>query len=243
MRGITEPDLAWLLAQLDGKPVPLALATATSVVRRWQSAGWAEAHRVLAGEPRLITATTRAATLVGVARVAADGRTAPVMVPAWTQMKHVMACSRVRLAVEAELGPELVEWQSDRAIRAASAELVGMKASLSRAHKPDGKVILGDGRRIAVEVELTPKTPDRVDQILDEVLHNVTWDYVAYFASEPAARAIQAGFQRRSVPGKNPLTLHRLPDLGQPSAILGQLGVTGSISPPTGGDRRKVTGL
>jgi hypothetical protein len=211
MRGVTEPDLGWLLAQIDGKPDPIAEGGARQVVRRWEKAKLAEAQRVLVGEPRLITATTRAAVLVGAARLGSDGRPTPLERPAWTQINHVAACARTRLAMQAELGADLVEWVSDRELRARDQKPPGAASSgLGRRHQPDARVTLADGSKVAVEVELTAKAPSVLDKIVDDLSRSILWDRVRYFATPEAARAVESALVRAKL-GKNPITIEPIP--------------------------------
>jgi hypothetical protein len=223
MRGISEPDLAVLLARLDGRREPLALKTARSVVDRWQAAGLAEAQRILVGEPRVITPTTKAAVLLGLARVGRDGRPDALSPIAWTQIKHVMACARVRLSLEdtSDLTASNGAWISDRVLRGEGTDgPTGVAGRVTQRHLPDAVMTLpgvpgpeGEPLRVAVEVELTAKSPAVLDEIVKDLGRSLRWDEVRYFTSAEAGRAVEAALARAK-PGKNPIRVYPIPSFG-----------------------------
>ena len=70
------------------------------------------------------------------------------------------------------------------------------EASSVRAHRPDAVVRVDDGRRVAVEVELTLKSRARMERIVGRLLTD--YDAVWYFAAPaPGPRAHRAGGARR----------------------------------------------
>lgn len=79
-------------------------------------------------------------------------------------VRHTLAVQRVRLAAEEAGGRD---WKSEREIRRIAAQ---KKESGSQWIKvPDGVLTL-DGKRVAVEVERTPKTPKRYYAIMADYL-------------------------------------------------------------------------
>ena len=88
-------------------------------------------------------------------------------------VRHTLAVQRARLAAEAAGGKE---WQSERGIRRLAAQTTGKNQAWLKV--PDGVVTL-DGRRIAVEVERSPKSPKRYRVIMAEYLQMRRADTVA----------------------------------------------------------------
>lgn len=125
--------------------------------------GFLERVDLLRGQPALIRATRRGLRLSGVQLGIAQAP--PELVGHW------IACADVALLLEAEFGREAV--RSEREIRALERELGRPVASASlgdtgegeRFHRADLAAIDGD-EIVAVEVELTPKAPQRLEQIV-----------------------------------------------------------------------------
>ena len=134
------------------------------VVRRLCEAGLLERLRVLWGEPSLIRATREGIAFSGlgllVARVTAGSQ------------RHWSACAKVALWIERQWGREahisarevmLAEFLAGRPLYSA---VVGRTQVDSPAlHRPDLVIVAGE-RPVAVEVELTPKSPGRLQGIL-----------------------------------------------------------------------------
>lgn len=206
MRAIREDDLAVLLARLGGRE-QVTTGAAVQVVRRWQALGLATAQRIVVGQPRVVVPTSDAAELLGL-----SGRVAP---PAWTQVTHTITVARVRLMLEAAYGEQLAEWHSERGLRAEAAERRGgvqAGSGLGRAHLPDGVVVLADEHRVAVEVELAPKTGARIASIVKELRSSLRWDAARYFVSSAASSIVTSTVEREGGGGKNPITVEPVPD-------------------------------
>ena len=126
--------------------------------------GLLERVETLRGQPALIRATRRGLRFAGVQLRVAQVR--PELVGHW------IACGDVALALEAEFGPGAVV--SEREIRALEADEGQPVASAVVGERPDGSEILHradlavrpDGHWLAVEVELTPKAPERLEAIV-----------------------------------------------------------------------------
>ena len=90
-------------------------------------------------------------------------------------VRHTLAVQLARLAAEAAGG---TDWKAERSIRreAAQANKAGMSSPWLKV--PDG-VITFAGRRIAVEVERSPKSPKRYRVIMAEYLQMRRADTVA----------------------------------------------------------------
>ncbi len=83
-----------------------------------------------------------------------------------TTVQHTLAVQRARIAVESAGG---TAWQAERAIRREAAKAKEAGGASLWLKVPDGVVTLG-GRRIAVEVERSVKTPKRYQAIIAEYL-------------------------------------------------------------------------
>lgn len=136
---------------------------------RWQHAGWAEGRVLLVGEPVFVWLTREGQRLANL-----DYK---LWRPNPGALAHVAAVSEVRLYIRARR-PD-AEWVSERAL-ARTGEAPGAAG----AHRPDG-VVLTEGRRVAVEVELTQKKRQRSEQIARQLLSR--YEAVWYFAT-PAPR-------------------------------------------------------
>lgn len=94
--------------------------------------------------------------------------------PSTGRLEHTVAVGNVRIDVEAKLkdqGKEFV-WVSERQLA---------KEIAKGEHMPDGEVLLGDGKTVAVEVELTLKRKERMRRIFVELLgnYNAVWAWCA----------------------------------------------------------------
>jgi hypothetical protein len=127
---------------------------------------WGLLERVapLRGEPALVRATREGMRFAGLGLQVA--RISPALLPHWA------ACSAVWLSLEREFGVGMViseaELRLEEALAGeavASAKLGEGRGGRPRLHRPD-LAVLGNGRPIAIEVELTPKAPGRLQQIV-----------------------------------------------------------------------------
>ena len=75
-------------------------------------------------------------------------------------------------------------WISERELRRERAGEDGLGL---RTHFPDGVHVLPDGRRVAVELDLTPKTGRRLGGILRYYARSRAYDAVRYFLPTPGA--------------------------------------------------------
>ncbi len=186
MRAISEDDLRVLLGKIAGKP-PLSGNATAAVVRRWQSLGLAEARRVLAGQPRMVTLTTKGAGLV------APGR--PFTAPAWTQLTHTLAVARARLMLEHDhRGFE--EWISEKRWKRENEKV--WKAG---GHVPDAEPTVRHKDQTrhpwVVEVELAAKSVSRTEQIISRILPSRTLGGLIYVVDTDATeRVVKAAYEQ-----------------------------------------------
>lgn len=142
--------------------------SAQRVIARLRENGMVTTRRLLVGEPAWVIPTSTG--------LRAGGLSFAVWVPRVGGLAHVAATNDVRLHVQ-ERAPGS-EWVPER--------------QLARERKPgehltDGVVLL-DGQRVAIEVELTVKTQQRLTAILDEL--NRRYDAVLYYCAPSPHRQL-----------------------------------------------------
>ncbi len=149
-------------------------------------AGLLERQETLRGIPALIRATRRGLRYAGLRLSVAQ---APLEL-----VGHWIACGQVAVALEREFGSETV--RSEREVRAlerlrqepiASAVIGEHRDRSRRLHRADLAVI-GDGV-VAIEVELTPKAPRRLEEIV-RAWRRARWvDSTRYYVAAGSSRA------------------------------------------------------
>lgn len=167
--------LAWLCEQYGARVDQLAPLlgcgprTVQRAVARMQAAGLVQTRRLLSGEPAWVIPTS--------AGLRVGGQRFGLWQPRIGLLAHVAAVNDVRLHI-AERSPES-EWISERQL-ARDRE--------SGEHLADA-LVLTEGRRVAIEVELTVKSKRRLTAILDELTER--FDSVIYFCA-PGPRRLLA---------------------------------------------------
>jgi DNA-binding transcriptional ArsR family regulator len=132
------------------------------VLVRLREAGLVETRRVLVGESAWVVPTRMG--------LRAAGQGFGIWRLRLGSLMHVAAVNDVRLHIT-ERSPES-EWVSERVLS---------KERRAGEHLVDAVVITGDGQRVAIEVELTVKSAQRVRSILDEL--SGRYDAVLYFCA------------------------------------------------------------
>jgi len=140
------------------------------VLGRLRDAGLVSTRRVLVGQPAWVTPTR-----AGLRACASPWR---VWEPKLGVLLHTAAVNDVRLHVQAR-SPG-AEWVCERALA---------RDRRDGEHLPDG-VVLVEGRRVAVEVELTVKSERRVRAILDELAGR--FDMILYYCPPATFRQMSA---------------------------------------------------
>jgi DNA-binding transcriptional ArsR family regulator len=159
--------LGWLAEQYGARADQLEVLMGTGprtvqrTVARLRAAGLVRTQRVLVDEPAWVLPTS--------AGMAACDSGFGVWRPRIGSLAHVAAVNDVRLHVQGR-APS-TEWIPERVL--ALDRLAGE-------HLPDG-VAITEGRRVAIEVELTLKSRRRVTAILDELTGR--FDAVLYFCA------------------------------------------------------------
>lgn len=182
--------LEWL-SGMYGAPIDLVarlLGTterrAYALVSRWKQAGWVRTGQVDAG--RMWVWPTRATATVYLGWDPGD------WVPRPSQAAHLRACAITRLALDATG----TDWTSERALRHATpAPVRGTEQpylSDGEWHSPRGTVF--------IEVELTPKGPERTYQVVRRALAEATRRGAAAVMYVTANKAVtdqvEAAYQR-----------------------------------------------
>lgn len=150
-------------ARLDQLEVLLGCGprTVQRIVARLRAKGLVRAERMIVGEPAWVTPTG--------AGLAACGAGFGVWRPRIGLLAHVAAVNDVRLHVQGRAPG--TEWVPERVLA---------RERVAGEHLPDG-VAITEGRRVAIEVELTVKSRERVTAIVDELVGR--FDAVLYFCA------------------------------------------------------------
>lgn len=158
--------------------------------------GLVRVARVLYGEPALYSLTRPGL------RAAGRGELDPVVVGA----AHLAAVARVavelasdghRLAGERELRA----WERAAGRALASAEVGWARDGSVALHRPD-LVCLGDGLPVAIEVELTVKSPERLRRIVRGWARSRVVAGVVYHATPAAMRAVERAIGEEHAGGR-----------------------------------------
>jgi hypothetical protein len=198
-----------LLARQPGKPTRvegvLSATTTSDIISRWQRAGLADIRKLLVDELAWIWLTPAGLREIGLHYV-------PYRPQAFT-LPHLHAINNVRLLIETQGSRPneqgVLIWQSERSLRATEAALRGMRAKGAvRPHVPDAVVRLDVGRlgassadmerqssrvvQVAVEVELTAKSHERLTEVLDTLVsrYPAVWYFVAPDVVRSVAQAL-----------------------------------------------------
>jgi len=150
-----------LLNRMPGKggrkvsPTGLTLSAVLQVVDRWVTLGLVEYKRIYDGEPGWVWLTPHGLAILQLpyARLAPKESTFP----------HLYHINRVRLELERR-HPEY-RWVSERTLRAAQPR---REEGVRVPHLPDAHVYTP--KLVTVEVELSPKSPQELDEIFTELL-------------------------------------------------------------------------
>jgi len=174
--GVRLDTLQRLVGQEPRKPTKIGNMVSYSAVRkiidRWRRLGLVGTAPVLAREPSWIWLTQEGMTCVDLPY--------RVWAPTPAVVKHLHAVNGIRLRV-LERHPD-ARWTSERRLRYES-ELAERATRIqekrgSRRHLPDAEVRLGE-QRVAVEIELSPKVPTRLQAIMEDLTqYDTTWYFV-----------------------------------------------------------------
>jgi DNA-binding MarR family transcriptional regulator len=167
--------VAWLAEQYGAHRDQLARllccnpATLGLKIKRLRQRGFVESWRIFADQPSWVTPTARG--------LRACGSPYTVWKPRLDLIRHVAAVNEVRLHVE---------WRDRDAQWVCERELDRDRGGRSQ-HLPDA-LVLTEGRRVAIEVELSVKDRRRLERILDELV--ASHDAVLYFCTPATERVL-----------------------------------------------------
>lgn len=126
--------------------------------------GLLERLAILRSEPSLLRATRSGLRYAGLGL--------PVAAVSPGGVRHSLACASVAQRVVRTKGQDAVMTERELVLAEqiegkaiASAEVGKLRGGRARLHRPD-LVVLGGEEKIAVEVELTPKAPHRLDELI-----------------------------------------------------------------------------
>ena len=192
--------LAQLLGRAsDDKAAKKAGSVTDTVVdrtlRRWRDMNLAHCRRFIVGESATVWPTRNGLLVGGLEYRASE--------PAFATLAHRHAVARVRDRIETQ-HPDST-WICERELRD--------DARGRRTHIPDG-VVETESLRWAIEVELTPKSDERLREILRRLFAD--YDRVIYYATPRAAAAVRKAGQHRLDRGE--LLLRTYPLLPKPRA-------------------------
>jgi hypothetical protein len=152
--------IRWLL----GGDRPLSEGRTRQVIDRWRRAGLVNQQRFFLGAEPVVWPTREGLRLV------LDGYRART--PALSMLAHIHAVSIVRLGLERR--GAVTGWVPERALfRTRSSPDI---------HVADGEYTDPEGRRTAVEIELTVKAADRLRRIISDL--TLEYDHVLYVTGD-----------------------------------------------------------
>jgi hypothetical protein len=166
--------LGWLAEQYAGRIDHLEVLlgagprTVQRTLARLRAAGLIRTQRVLVGEPAWVLPTAAGMT--------ACSSGFGVWRPRIGLLNHVAAVNDVRLHIQGRAPG--TEWLPERVLA---------RDRLAGEHLPDG-VAITDGRRVAIEAELTLKSRRRITANLDDL--TVRFDAVLYFCAPSTHRQL-----------------------------------------------------
>ncbi len=163
--------------------------------------GLLERLELLRFEPSLLRATAAGLRYAGL------GFGAPVVSPG--SVEHWLRCASVALWLGEEFGPNRI--LTERELRLAeriegrpiaSAKVGELPNGAPRLHRPD-LAVLGSERPIAIEVELTPKAPQRLEQLI-RAWRRASWVAEVRYLCAPGQtrRAVERAVQKTRASGR-----------------------------------------
>lgn len=163
--------------------------------------GLLERLPLVRSEPSLLRATREGLRYAGLGL--------PVAAVSPGSVEHWLRCASVALDLEADHGPEHI--LSERELRLAeriegrpiaSAKVGELPSGAPRLHRPDLAVLAGE-HPIAVEVELTPKAPRRLEQLI-RAWRRASWVGEIRYLCAPgqARRAVERAVEKTRAEGR-----------------------------------------
>ena len=167
--------LHWLCEQFAARYDHLEALVGRSKVTTWRmvtnlrEAGCVESRKIMVGESMWVFPTKKGLNRCGL--------TYRPVAPRSMSLAHIAAINDVRLHIQHS--SEETSWVSERRL---------VKENPGAGHLPDG-VAIYEGRRVAIEVELTKKIPSIVKAKLDAI--EPRFDAVVYFCAPAPYRQLK----------------------------------------------------
>ena len=163
--------------------------------------GLLERLDLLRAEPSLLRATREGLRYAGL------GMSVAVVSPG--SVGHWLRCASTALLLGEEFGPERILTERELRLHEriegrpiASAKVGELPGGAPRLHRPD-LAVLTDERPIAVEVELTPKAPHRLEQLI-RAWRRASWIAEVRYLCAPGAtrRAVERAVEKTRAEGR-----------------------------------------
>jgi hypothetical protein len=163
----------------------LSKDTTDRIVKRWEALGYVGRAGVLHREPEWVWLTRKGLREIGFKGEIATYRD---WQPKPATVRHIYYMNQARLYIE-KRDPQRV-WKSERSLRADR----GRRAlPVDGGHYVDAEVLV-DGRVIGVEIELTPKVPERLIAIMTELAraYKLVWYFTLPESKSVVEKSLQA---------------------------------------------------
>lgn len=168
-----------------------------AIIKRWEQLGLIEKKWIIHGEPCWVWLTNEGLRVVQ----EQIGELRPYA-PTPGKLNHLYQVNVTRLFVEAKR-PD-AEWIGEREIRSNQKVQPG-----KRLHTPDA-IVKTNNHTIALEIELTTKTYDRLDKILLELALNADYYTVWYFCKGRAYTIVKTSIEKMRETHRNKFVVYNL---------------------------------
>jgi hypothetical protein len=133
--------------------------------------------------------------------------------PASDRLPHLYFINQTRMGIEAKRPDD--EWKSERQIR---KEAPHFEKGEKRPHVPDAILYAANGKITAIEVEISSKNDDHLEETLRELA--VTYKSVWYFATTTNQQKIERLFEEKFTPQmRKPFVIYSLKEYGSEYGI------------------------
>ena len=169
-------------AQNGTHQIPLSKSSTYDIIRRWKQAAWVTVERGHDNEPMWVSLTKKGLTALSLSYQYHD-----LQAESTRDRKHLSAITEVRLSCEFMV--QGLHWTSERTLLQGTRRRPGRELM----HRPDAVLSSGTAH-IAIEVELSRKTPSLLSHILVTLLREGDYQGQAYhdLKASRGAEAAQA---------------------------------------------------
>ena len=198
--GVRRDHLALLLGRAATEPTKapgrLGETTMQKLIERWKRQDLIETATLEHGQPSWVWLTRK-----GLEHLDLDYR---YWEPKLQSLPHLYAINQVRLWV-AERQPEAI-WRSERQL---NSERPFTQRQTQVEHRPDAELVRGE-QTLAIEVELSAKTPQRLPAILYGLARR--YDGIWYFCPQARQASLQQAFAKLDPAVRRKFSLVPLPE-------------------------------